>query len=225
MLVRELLTDACYLSLNDENFQPAISPGTLTSALRQFNLLLDEYRDKIPYTFQYYFNNYTQLINTRFVVIDDVGFILNGIVIPLTSVNLVRWREIATVENLVGIPQVYFFDESVQTVRIYPAPSMPEYRFVINGRKALGTVELDDELPENMPDYMKNTLQYEMAFRLSAKSGVRWSPEKESIRQDLKSQLKKKQVIDLTPSTNIIFAQKTGVPPFPEWFYICGGGR
>lgn len=226
MLVRELLTDACYLSLNDENFQPAISPGTLTSALRQFNLMLDEYRDSIPYTFQYYFDDVDDLQETTFVMVDDVAFIINTVVVPLTPVNLIRWREFSTVENLVGFPQIYFFDESVQTIRVYPAPSMPAYQFLVNGRRALGPLALDDDLPDNMPDYMKNVLMYEMAFRLCGKNGVPWSPEKDAVRQRLQQQLKNKEVIDLEPRMNIVFPRSgNSIPGFPYYYYLSGGGR
>ena len=225
MLVSELLTDACYLSVNDEDFEPAISPGRLTSSLRMFNLLLDELRDKIPYTFQYTFDDVADLQNTNFVVVDDLAYVINGIIIPMQPVNLVRWRELATVEGLIGIPQLYFFDESVQTVRVYPTPSNPQYQFILNGRQALGAVTLTTVLPANMPDYMKNYCIYEMGFRLCGKLGADWDPKNESIRQQLATALKNKQVIDVTARSSVMFSPMSSAPPFPYYYYLSGGGR
>jgi hypothetical protein len=226
MLVDELITDAFYLSLYDEQFQPAIPGGMKSTALRQFNLMLDEFRDKIPYTFEYNFTDVDELEDTAFVSIDDVAYVINRVIFPLSCVNLVRWRETAIVEGLTGIPQIYWFDESTQSVRVYPRPANPDYQFIINGRRALGPLNLGDTLPPNMPDYLINTLEYELAFRLAAKFGASWSDAKEITRKNLMKQLLDKRVIDLTPSRNQLFpTESPSIPPFPYYYYLSGGGR
>jgi hypothetical protein len=127
MLVRELLTDACYESINDENFQPALPPGRLNQALRKLNPLLDELRDYIPYAFEYRYTDVNDLTNTQFVMVNSVGYVIDTVVLPVKLVGLTQWREDAVVENLTGIPQIAFFDESTQSIRVYPAPSNQNY--------------------------------------------------------------------------------------------------
>ena len=225
-IAKTVVQDALYLSLYDEVFQPAIDNGLVTSALAQFNLMLDEYRDKIPYTFQYQFTDVNDLQNTTFVTVDKLAYVINGIVFPMACLNLVRYREIAVVEGLVGIPMVYFFDESTQSIEVYPMPSNPSYAFILNGRRALGPLALEDNLPPNMTQFMQNALTYELAFRLCGKFNAQWNESKEFTRQQLMKGLLDKRVIDLTPQRNLIFGScDPSIPPFPEFFYVCGGGQ
>jgi len=223
---KSLVENAFYLSLNDEVWQPAIETGMMTSGLTQLNFLLDELRDKIPYTFQYEFTDVSDLQNTQFVMVDSVTYSINGVVISiLQSENLVRFREIDIVNNLVGIPAFYWFDESTQSIEVYPLPANPQYKFVVNGRRALGVLAMNDALPTNMPLYMQNAIQYELAFRFCGKYNAEWSQTKEITRQQLMKGLMEKQVIDLTPNTDILFPNTDANYPGAPWFYWLSGGR
>ena len=85
MLVKELLTNALYLSLYDREFQPSIPGGKTTAALGAFNLMLDEFRDVIPYQFVSNFTDVADLTDTSFVSVDQVSFIINTVVFPLEA--------------------------------------------------------------------------------------------------------------------------------------------
>ncbi len=223
-VTKTLIENACYLSLYDEAWQPDIETGIVTSALNQFNLMLDEFRDKIPYTFTYTFDDVNELTNTSFVSIDSLNYVINTILFPMTAVNLVKWREIAIVEGLIGIPEIYWFDESTQTVHVYPLPANPSYEFIVSGRRALGPLALFDTLPVNMTLFMQNALTYELAFRITGKFNGVWNDLKEATRQQLMKGLREKQVIDLTPTRNVLFSNcDPNVPPFPSFFYLSGG--
>lgn len=225
MLVRALLEEACYLSIADRIQQPAISPNYLSASLNSFNLLLDEFRDRIPYEFEYRFDNVDDLENTSFVQIDNMTFIINKVASPLMPCNLTTWKALSAVEGLTGFPTIYFFDESTQSIHVYPKPSQPSYAFVVNGRRALGNVELGDSTPANMPSFMINALIYEMAYRLCGQYNVPWNQLKENTRQVLLSQLDGKQVIDLSPRENLSITQVNRLSkyPFPMLYYMSGG--
>jgi hypothetical protein len=222
--VRGLLTQALYKSVFDRQLQPAIPPDYMTAAWLDFNMLLDELRDKIPYTFSYRFTDVNLLQNTLFVQIDDVRYVLAREKYNLRRLMLSEYEDQSFLEGLDGFPQVYWFDESTQTIEVYPLPSQPDYTFLVHGRKALGPLEIDDELPSNMPVFIQSYIIYETAFRQAAVNyGIAWSPEKEMKRKSLESQMNGKIVVDLRPPTQSIFGND-GSLPFPFLFWDTTNG-
>lgn len=208
----------------DRVFQPAIPNDYTTTAADKLNYVLDTLRDLIPYTFTYRFTDVDQLQNTLFVQVDVVSYILNRQKYVLQRKMVTEYQQDSSVENLVGMPQFYWFDESTQTITIYPLPSNPSYTFMVQGRKALGPLELDDELPDNMPPFMQFYIVYQIAYLMTQEFGTMWSPAKEAQRVNYENQLKNKRVIDLRPQAYTMFpSNENNVPGFPYFYYLSGG--
>lgn len=228
MLAATLVTNAYYLSLYDRKLQPSVDGGDVNYGLEILNELLDEWRDYIPYSFNYTFETADDLLNTSFVQIDNVNFVINNVTYPLERVDQTRFTELNTVINLSTIPSIYYFDLSTQSIRVYPIPPVNStYSFIVWGRQALGGLGLISELPPNMPTFMANAVKYELAYRLAGESGVMWNEQKENTRQMTFNQLKSKRQIDLTKPRNIVFGRpgSNGVPPYPYFWAISGGGQ
>lgn len=227
MLAAQLVTDALYLSLYDRNFDRSIDGGDETHGLQVLNELLDEWRDRIPYPFQYTFATADDLLNTQFVQVDNVSFVLGSVKYPLTPELLTPFNEINTVLNLSTIPSIYYFDLSTQSITVYPIPpNNPTYSFIVWGRQALGGLGLVSALPPNMPVFMITAVKYEVGFRLAAEVGVLWNENKERIRQATFTQLKNKTQVTLVKPRNIVFGRpgSANIPPYPYFWAISGGG-
>lgn len=219
--VRGLLAQALYTSMFDEVLQP-IPPSYMSIALTMLNYVLDTWRDKIPYDFTFRFNSVDELEDTNFVQVDVVSYILNNTKITLKRLQMQPYQEQTPIENLTGYPQEYWFDESTQTIHVYPRPSNPDYQFEVQGRTALGDVTMDSLLPANMPKFMQWALIYELAFMLCGRFGTAWNEQKEQARQTLLMQLDGKQVMNLKPQTRLAFGNKSALP-FPFFYYLSGG--
>lgn len=226
MQAQALVTNAIYKSLQDRQQQPNINAGYEQFALTQLNYVLDEWRDLIPFQELQTFNNVTELTNTTFLSVSQVNYVLNNVQMPLRQVDLTRFVEIQNVLNLMGIPEIWYWNELTQTIMVYPGPSNPSYQFTVWGRVAQQPLGLFDQLPANMPSFMINAVTYEVAFRLAAEYGVDWNDKKESQRQSLLRNLRNKKSIDLSPQREIVFGYpgSAQIPPFPFFYYLSGGG-
>jgi hypothetical protein len=229
--VQSLVESAIFKSLQDRQFQPDVNSGYQTFALNELNNILDEWRDVIPFGTQVVFNNITNLTSTSFVEVNTVQYVIissstNNAAFYLRSVSESEFKRLQTIVDLRSFPAIYYFDQLLQKINIYPAPTQTNYQFIVRGRLAQINLGLFDEIPANMPRFMSNTLVYELAFRLCAEYGVEWDAKKETIRNSLLAQLENKKEIDLSPDNSIVF----GTPgtsynaPYPTWFYISGGG-
>lgn len=227
MNVKTLLQNAIFKSLQDRQFQPNINDQYEQVALNFLNLILDEWRDYIPFAEEITFNNVDNLLNTTFVSISALNFILNRVSFTVESVTLTRFKELQEIIDQPGWPSIYYFDELKQSILIYQTPTMPNYQFTVWGRVQQINLGLFDDIPTNMPAFMENALTYELAFRLCAEYGneASWNPLKEQIRQTSTANLISKKDIDLRTPRDIVFGSPRGiVPPFPNFFYLSGGG-
>lgn len=231
MNVQYLVESAIFLSLQDRQYQPDINAGYQASALNQLNLLLDEWRDEIPFASEITFNNVTNLNSTTFVEVDTVQYVIissqtNNAAFFLRGVSLNEYKQQQVIIGLGAFPNIYYFDQLLQRINIYPAPSQTNYQFIVRGRVAQINLGLFDDIPANMPPFMRSALIYELAFRLCAEYGVMWDAKKETTRTTTQAQLLNKKEIDLTPDNDCVF----GTPgvgqnaPYPSWYYISGGG-
>lgn len=227
MQVKQILTDAIYKSLQDRKLEPVIDPVYLLFALQELNKILDGWRDKIPYYSQVTFNNVENLHATKFVSVTTVNYVIGqNVSNVMREYNIIKFRELKQILDLTGFPSIYYFDELTQSIEVYPLPSPQPYSFIVEGKISQINLGMDDAIPANMPLFMVDAVTHQLAFRLCAEFGAYWSPEKESERQALLTGLLNKVSLDFTPPTNIVFGNpgKSGVPPFPYFYYISGGG-
>ena len=224
MIVKQLITDAIYKSLQDRELDPVVNSGYLLWGLEEFNNILDEWRDKIPYNSVTIFNDVTSLENSRFTEITTVNYVINKTSYPLKSVNLTEFKNIQQVVGLTGFPAYYYFDELTLGIQVYPSPISPDYQFTVWGKAQQINLGLIDQLPFNMPKFMINALTYELAFRFAAEYGALWDAKKETIRSSLINGLMTKQVVDLNPELDCVFGTPNRSTSFPWLYYISGGG-
>jgi hypothetical protein len=227
MIVKEILTNAIYKSLQDRALNPVVDPGFLLFFLFEFNQLLDEWRDHIPFNSFVTFNNVDDLQNSKFVQVETVNYILNNVSFPLPIIGLDEFKRIQTIIGLLGFPEVAFFDELQQTINIYPLPSNPSYQFTVWGKIQQVTLGMNDTVPANMPPFMVKALTYELAFIGASEYGAAWDSKKEAIRQSSLQSLMQKKSIDLSPDVDIVLgnpAQRIDAP-FPYFYFMSGGGQ
>lgn len=231
MNVQSLVEQAIFLSVQDAQFQPDINAGYQEFALNELNNILDEWRDIIPFGTQVIFNDVDDLLATTFVEVDTVQYVIissgtNNAAFYLRSVSENEFKRLQTIVNLQSFPTIYYFDQLLQRINIYPGPTQTNYQFIVRGRISQINLGLNDAIPANMPRFQSNALVYEIAFRTAARYGAAWDAKKESIRNALLQQLIKKKEIDLSPDNNIVFGNPgiTYNSPYPTWFYISGGG-
>jgi hypothetical protein len=230
--VKYLADNAIFLSLQDPQFQPDINATYADFAVNEINNLLDEWRDKIPFSSEITFNNVTNLLATTFVEVDTVQYVIissgtNNAAFYLREVSESEFKRIQTIIGLAAFPNVYFFDQLLQRITIYPAPTQDNYQFIVRGRVGSVDLGLFDEIPANIPRFMQNAIIYEVGFRLAARYGADWDAKKETIRNGLLETLDNYKVIDLTPDVECVFG-RPGTQyraPFPIWYYISGGGN
>jgi hypothetical protein len=228
--VKYLVDNAIFLSLQDARFQPDINANYAEFGLYEFNNLLDEWRDHIPYSQEITFNSVNNLLATTFVEVDTVQYVIisggtNNAAFYLRGVSESEFKQIQQIIGLSSFPAVYFFDQLIQRIQIYPTPTQTDYQFIVRGRIGSANLGLFDDVPANLPRFMQNAFIHEMAFRLAARYGGDWDAKKEDTRTRLLRDLENKKAIDLTPDRENVFG-RPGTrhdAPFPIWYYISGG--
>lgn len=225
MNVQQILTNAIYKSVQDRAFQRIIEPHYYFVALDQLNYILDEWRDRIPYQSEITFNNVDNLLATTFVEVISVLYIINNVPTQLAERTITQFKREKSPTNLIGYPEIYYFDQLNQNIDVFPLPSNPEYQFTVNGRVATYNLGQFDLVPINIPPFMVNALTYELAFRITAEYGVPWDAKKETIRQQLLMDLDNKKSVDLTPAPtcDLGMPSVSSSAPFPLWYYLSGG--
>lgn len=219
------VTSAWYLSAYDRNLQKTINGGDMLFGLETMQYILDEWRNKIPYTEKYTFTDVSQLQNTDFVWVDTVAYIFpnNTVKYLVSDVGFKRFQEQNVVINLKSIPEIYWFDELSQSIDVYPLPSQTGYKFQVYGRPALVVNTLNVPMPSNMPTFMYSALIYELAFRLAASRGVDFDEKKNQIRINLLNGIEEKREVYVDgPSGTEMTVNQRSVPPYPVWAQISG---
>lgn len=230
MNVKFLVDNAIFSSLQDARFEPKINPNYAEFALSQVNFLLDEWRDNIPYASEVTFNNISSLLATTFVEVDTVQYVIisggqSNAAFYLQSVSLNQYKQQQVLIGLNAFPNIYYFDQLLQRINIYPGTTQNNYQFIVRGRVGSLNLGMFDDIPANLPLFMQNALIYEIAFRLVGRYGADWDAKKEATKNGLLMQLENKKEIDLTPDIDIVFGTP-GVAhnaPYPVWYYISGG--
>jgi hypothetical protein len=166
-----LLTESCYLSVNDRQFQREIEGDKLEVALELYQDILDEVRNLVPFYDQAEFTTLNDLSQTSFISVDSVAYLTNNTTISfLKSVNAVEWNKIVFQEGLTSVPAWYWFDELTQNLNIYPEPT-GAFKLRVIGKisylPAANAVEYSDALPANMPRFFQTFLKYKLAYALA----------------------------------------------------------
>jgi hypothetical protein len=229
--VQSLVDRAIFKSLQDRQFQPDVNSGYQTFAINELNSVLDGWRDIIPFGTQIIFNDVVNLQSTTFVEVDTVQYVIissstNNAAFYLQSKSESEFKRYQTIIGLNAFPTIYWFDQLLQRINVYPGPTQTNYQFIVRGRVSQINLGLFDDIPANMPLFQQDALVFEVAFRLCAEYGVEWDAKKEAIRQDLLTRLLGKKEIDLSPDIDNVFGNP-GISynaPFPTWYYISGGG-
>lgn len=229
--VQYLVTSAIFLSVQDAAFQPDINSGYQAFALDQINSILDDWRDYIPFNQEITFDNISDLTSTEFVEVNTVQFVLlteadNNAAFYLRKASLDEFKRQQVIIGLEAFPGIYYFDQNLQRINIYPLPSQPNYQFVVRGRLAQINLVLTDVIPANMPRFMWDAVIWETAFRLAARYGTQWDAKKETLRNYTYKSLTDKKEIDITPDIHNVFGQPgiSYASPFPIWYFVSGGG-
>lgn len=188
--VQDLLEDALYLSKSDREFSP-VEPGgsDINTALQQFILLLDAYRLQVPYWTEKFLNDESELENINASKINYVNYLLGTTVQPLRRFNQQEFSEFATVLDLRGVPQGFWFDEANNKIQVYPLPESASRRFQIGFTPLIVVSSLQQKLPSSLTLFSQLFLQYELAANLCAIYNIPWSPLKETFRKQYYSKL------------------------------------
>ena len=219
------VTSAWYMSCYSRNLQKTIQGGDMLYGLETMQFILDEWRNKIPYTEKYTFTDFSQLQNTVFVWVDTVAYIFpnNTVKYLVEDVGFKRFQNQNNVIGLKAIPEIYWFDELKQSINVYPAPSEMGYQFQVYGRPALVVDTLDVPMPSNMPTFMYSALIHEMAFRFAGYRGVDFDQKKNETRLKLLFELEdKREVYVDSPSGAEMTDNQGGAPPYPVWARLSG---
>ena len=223
--IQVLINNALYKSTNDREFEK-IEPGgnRLNVALDILQGLFDEFNYAIPYTQLTTFSDYNDLTNTTYKKVMNVTYFLGDVRYELVQKNRTQYLKIASVADLKSIPEIYFFDELTGTISVYPEPSLSTNDFEVVGLIDFGQVQPTTVIPENMPRFMRDFFEYELARRMCDEYGVQWSESKEATRRDLYRRLRNAQDIDLVPNDIDPFrAPSAGKNGFPYLYYLNGG--
>lgn len=223
MKVQVLIDNALYMSLYDREYQ-AIPGNMQEAALNTFINMLDENRHNVPYHEDVQTVSFAELSNTDFTKILQVEYILGGVKYPLEECSLSSFNRLSCVIGLKAPPRYFYFDNLTQTIQVYPEPTNGE-KFIIHGYKAMEAVNLTDEIPSNMPVFMRSYMEFALAKRLCTMYERQWSNDKEAELERLELLLDNNSDIDLTAPVDVVMSANTnGKGSFPWFYYLSGGG-
>ena len=173
--LRDLLNEALYLSIADEEFSPIEPDGSqINVAAKQFNLVMSQYEQQIPYNTEKVLNGEDELADVGAACINTMDYLLGNVVINMMPLNQDEFSSIALVVGLRSTPYWYWHDKANDRIRVYPLPSNSTNKFVIGYRPLITVSRLDDELPTAITGFMQKFLIYQIASDLCAKYKVKW---------------------------------------------------
>jgi len=214
--VRTLLENALYLSIADREQSPIEPDGSqINQALNNFIQVLDSYRDLIPFWTEKVLNGESELVNIGASMVNFVDYLIGNVVYNLRSVTQDEFSNLALVTNLRAVPNIFWFDEGQQTLRVYPLPETSTRKFVI-GYKPLNIISyLDQEIPNSIPQFMQLFLQYEVARNICNESNSSgWTPMKEQARKEYYQRLLENSQTVLTSPRKIRLSSPTSNVPY-----------
>lgn len=178
MNVRQLITNAYYLSnIVARNLQ-TVTGGQLADGLELLNDILGEKTANsaaIPYigteTFngvvgqeEYFVNNLVE-ISTLTVTLDDVRF-------QMTSIPRRQYWGDFRVNDINSLPYSYYSERAISSgtpgmsIFVYWRPSQTDYIFEVVGKYLLTEVDQDTVISNSLERYYLSYLKYELAKRL-----------------------------------------------------------
>lgn len=188
--LRDLLNDALYLSVADEEFSPVETDGSqINRASRIFDLVISQYQEQIPYNTEKVLNGESELQGIGAASINTMDYLLGNVVINMRPVTQDEYSNIALVVGLRSTPYWYWHDKANDAIRVYPLPSDPSNKFVIGYRPLISETRLDDELPSSITLFMQQFLIYKIASNLCAHYNIPWSQLKQAQLTDAYQQM------------------------------------
>lgn len=188
--VQDLLESALYLSKSDREFSPVEPDGSdINTALNQFILILDAYRYQVPYWTEKFLNDESELENINASKINYVNYLLGTTIQTLRELNQKEFSEFATVLDLRGVPEAFWFNEANNRLQVYPLPESASRRFQIGFTPLNMVSSLQQKLPSSLPLFAQLFLQYELAAVLCTIYNIPWSPLKETFRKQYYAKL------------------------------------
>lgn len=199
--IESLLNKGLYLSVVDAQFQPTEPSGPqIEVALDEFNGILSDFKDYIPFITQTNFTTLDSLVDTSFTQIQSIFYVLSGIRYQVEEKSHIELSQVSSVVDLDAPVIFYHLNKLTQSIDIYPRPVMSEANyFEVSGTVALGDVKKTDVIPQGMPRFMRTFLTYELASRLCDFDSAPWSMKKEKTHEKAYSRLVEYMEIDLTP--------------------------
>lgn len=221
-LIREIVLNGLYNSLSDSEFEPT-GGGNTEVALSILKRLLDEFKFQFPYFEHQRFTSYASLSSTVFNKIQSVDYVLDTIRFPLVSKPWGIFNEMSAVIGQTGVPEIYYFDQLLKKINVFPAPSDSEI-FDVYGYKEISTITLATVVPDNFTPTFQTFIEQELARRLSARFSVTWTEQKDEIRKLAYKNLEVHREVDLTPDVGErIASSSTSNAPYPFFYKISGG--
>ena len=183
--VQSLLESALYLSKADREFSPVEPNGSdINTALDEFILLLDAYRNQIPYWTEKFLENENELLNINASKVNWVNYLLGTTIQSLRQLTQKAFSEFETVLGLRGVPRAFYFDQANNLIKVYPLPESASRRFQIGFTPLVQVSSVQQTLPTSLTLFAQRFLQYELAMTLCSIFNIPWSTTKDNIRKE-----------------------------------------
>lgn len=210
MLVRELITNAWYLSGLVARELQTVSGQQITDGLDILNDFLAEQSatgKKIPYydriTISSVFNQQEYFINNA-ILVDSVTYTIKSVRYPMIRQSRYDYWATARVNDISSLPYSYYAERAVNGMKlfVYFSPDQQINEFEVTARLALAEVTLDQELNGVLDRFYTQYLKYSIAKRYCQFYNTSFSEEKDHVRQTLENSIKDVNYMDFT-RTNV----------------------
>ena len=179
--LRTLLNRALYLSVSDRKFSPIEPDGSeINDAADIFSLVIDQYREQIPYQTETQLNGENELLNVNMATVNYVNYLLGNIPYPLTPLNQYEFSRINRLLNLRTIPEYYWHDKANNAIRVYPLPQKSTDIFLVGFKPIIDSSRIDNVLPSSITPFMEKFLIYQCASDLCDQYNIPWSVKKQN---------------------------------------------
>jgi hypothetical protein len=173
MNVTGLISSAFYLSAIVSREFETVSGSQMEEGLSVLNEILSV-QNIGPATIPYYGNfSFTGIIGQEkytvpnLISVDAITFNLSNVRYNLRALDRSRYFGMSRVDNINSLPSYYFFDRQlgVGEIYVYYLPAS-DYEFNINGKFALQSVTLDQDLSTTLDPFYIRYLRYYLAKSL-----------------------------------------------------------
>ena len=219
--VRTLLEDGLYLSVADREYSPVEPDGSqINQALNSFIQIFDAFRQQIPFWDFKTLNGEAELVNVQASIINDLRYQVGNTTYPIKQVTQMEFAEFETVIGLRGLPEIFWFNKTTQTILVYPLADISTRKFIMGFLPLITISNLDQPLPASIPSFFQGFLKYQLASELCDYYTVPWSAKKEASRLFYYEKLL--QISQRKPSLPLLRRLKKTLYPIPYLAYLSG---